>query len=73
MTDEQFVIVKESLARLEANMTALVGNGQPGRITKVEADVEDLKSSNNKRIGFTSAFAFIVTGWEVVKHFWKIT
>lgn len=73
MTDEQFVEIKGSLARVETLMGTLVGNGQPGRIDVIETDIKDLQRNDNIRTGATSAFAFIFTGWEVVKHFWKVT
>lgn len=63
----------QTLAGLKTSMDSLVGNGQPGRISIIESDIEDLKSSNNKRIGAASAFASIITGWEVCKHFFKIS
>lgn len=34
--------VTESLARLETHMENLVGNGQPGRVTKLEEKVDSL-------------------------------
>lgn len=43
MDHEEFQTkVVESLARLETNMENLVGNGQPGRVTKLEEEVKDL-------------------------------
>lgn len=36
MTSEQYDKIVASLSRLETNMESLVGNGQPGRITKIE-------------------------------------
>jgi len=42
--DTQFKMhVMESLGRLEANMTSLCGNGQPGRVSKLEAKVDKLE------------------------------
>lgn len=34
--------VVESLARLETHMEDLVGNGQPGRVAKIEGRIEKL-------------------------------
>lgn len=43
MEHEEFQTkVVESLARLETHMTSLVGNGQKGRVTKLEEAVESL-------------------------------
>lgn len=69
MTDEQFVDIKESLARLETNMQTLVGNGNPGMIQIMQEDIKDLQSSDAKRTGATAAFAFLITSWEFFKHF----
>ena len=41
--DEYKLHVIDALARLETNMQTLVGNGQPGRIGKLEGAVESLK------------------------------
>lgn len=44
MEPQEFQLhVIESLARLETNMTTLVGNGQPGRVTKLEDRVDSLR------------------------------
>ncbi len=46
MNPEEFQLhVIDSLARLNTNMTSLVGNGQPGRIHIIEATLEDLKKA----------------------------
>ncbi len=37
--------VIDSLARLETTMESLAGNGQPGRVGKLEDTVEDLKKA----------------------------
>lgn len=43
MTDEEFKLhVVEALAKLDANMKSLIGNGQPGRIEKLETDVKSI-------------------------------
>lgn len=38
--------VIDALARLETDMKRLVGNGQPGRISLIETDVETLKKGS---------------------------
>lgn len=44
MTPEEFQLhVIDVLARLDENMESLVGNGQPGRVTKLEDKVEALQ------------------------------
>ena len=44
MTDQEFKDhVTDLLARLDTKMTALVGNGQPGRISQIEAQLEIVK------------------------------
>lgn len=43
MTPDDFQShVIDSLARLETHMTSLIGNGQPGRVTKLEKAVAGL-------------------------------
>jgi hypothetical protein len=43
MDTEEFQLhVVKALARLDANMKTLIGNGQPGRIEKIEIDVKSL-------------------------------
>lgn len=44
MNQEEFQLhVIDVLARLDENMESLVGNGQPGRVTKLEDKVEALQ------------------------------
>lgn len=44
MTDEEFKLhVVDVLGRLDTNMKGLVGNGQPGRVDKLESAVKDLE------------------------------
>jgi hypothetical protein len=62
----------QQLAVVCEGMEKLLGNGQPGIIKNMQNDIDDLKADNNKRLGATGAFAFLVTGWEVLKHFLKI-
>lgn len=42
-TDEFQIHVVETLARLDTHMESLVGNGQPGRVTKLETAVDSLR------------------------------
>jgi len=59
MTQDDFQShVIEALARLDTHMESLVGNGQPGRVGKLEEKVDDLS-----RIRW--AFGGIVTGISV--------
>jgi hypothetical protein len=52
MTDDQFKLhVVDALARVETKVTDLVGNGQPGRVTNLEAAVKKLQR-----------FSWIITG-----------
>ena len=46
ITEPDFQLhVIDALARLETNLKALTGNGQPGRVGKLETDVEALKKA----------------------------
>lgn len=40
-----------SVASLDAKMTAVLGNGQPGRLQILEQDVRELKSDSDKDKG----------------------
>jgi hypothetical protein len=63
----------KTLSALAADMKTLVGNGKQGRIDKIEDDVEQIQAHQNYAMGATGAFSFLIAGWEVFKHFWKIT
>ena len=43
--DEFQLKVVESLGRLEAKIETLTGNGQPGRVGKLEDQVDDLRKA----------------------------
>jgi len=60
-----------SLAKLETNMESLVGNGQPGRMSKIEDKVDLLEDSisslrtrqswwNGLLIGISTTFSAII-------------
>lgn len=51
----------ERLARLETNMTTLVGNGQPGRITLLEQAVTKLQQWRWKLAGVAAAVSCVVS------------
>ncbi|MGH9404395.1 MAG: hypothetical protein ACRD3D_01005 [Terriglobia bacterium] len=56
MTDQAFQEhVIDSLARLETDMRALVGNGQPGRVDKIEAEISSLQESRARGRGAIAA------------------
>lgn len=40
--------VIDTLARLDTNMTSLIGNGQPGRISKIETSITDTNTAVDK-------------------------
>lgn len=52
--------VIESLARLETHMEGLVGNGQPGRVTKLEEKVDGLSKWRWMLIGGAIALSAII-------------
>jgi hypothetical protein len=64
---------KGTLSSLSADMKTLVGNGKEGRIDKIESDIDSLQAHQNYAMGATGAFSFLVAGWEVFKHFWKVS
>jgi hypothetical protein len=58
MTNDEFQAhVVEELAVLKTHMVSLVGNGQPGRIAKLEDAVNDHQRSINIARGMGAAIA----------------
>jgi len=54
--DDQFQQhIAEALGRIEATLTSLAGNGQPGRVGKLENDVDDLKKARWYMAGVVGA------------------
>lgn len=49
------------VATLQTQMKALVGNGQPGRITQIEVAVERLKAFRWKTLGVVTAISTGIT------------
>ena len=60
--------VGEDVATLKNQVTSLVGNGQPGRIDKVEADVDSLKNAKNYAMGFGAGLIFLEGAFHYVLH-----
>lgn len=60
MTPEQWDFVQRKLAVLETQMTALVGNGQPGRLTYLENKVR-----NHERLIWVSVGAAALAGFGI--------
>jgi hypothetical protein len=57
------------LAALDSKMDSLVGAaGQPGRITKVEDDVDALKASKNYLWGFGAGLVFVEGAVHFLMH-----
>lgn len=56
----------ERLTRLEENLRLLrhdlIGDGQPGRIQKIESDVSHLRAEYHRQRGIFAAISFIVSG-----------
>lgn len=70
--------IEERVGRIDMNLELLrkelLGNGQPGRLTKLEDDVEQLKSANSHRMGAQSVlviFASAATTWLLGKLGWR--
>jgi hypothetical protein len=51
----------ERLASLETSMRSLVGNGQPGRITKIEEDLDSLKGFRYWTLGAGAVLSALIT------------
>lgn len=63
--DAKLDTIKEMVIRHDTHMTGLLGNGQPGRITVMEATIDDLKHDRDKAKGWIAGILFIgtVLGW----------
>lgn len=66
---EELMEQGKTLSSLNTKVESLVGNGQPGRIDKIETDVKDLQASKNQALGVASGFGFLAGLWEIIK--WK--
>lgn len=72
--DEQFrLYVMEVLGELQAGMKSLVGNGQPGRVSKLEAKVDRLEWYLALAIGGGVASSFILNwGWKLASAYFHL-
>jgi hypothetical protein len=62
LTQEDFQIhVVDSLARLDAKLESLAGNGQPGRVGKLENQLEDLKAARWTIGGIATGIAITIS------------
>jgi len=67
MTQDEFQLhVIETLGRLDEKLASLAGNGQPGRVGRLEDQVEDLKQA---RWTIAGAIIAIGTGITSLIHF----
>lgn len=61
MTDLEFrEHVIGSLAELKADMKTLIGNGQPGRVGKLEAAVAKLENWQSKQTGIVIGVSSVI-------------
>jgi hypothetical protein len=58
----QHTEVMEAVAVLQTQMKSLLGNGQPGRITVIEAGLAKLKRSRYIEFGYASALGTMLYG-----------
>jgi hypothetical protein len=72
--NENARVTGERLASVETSMNALVGNGQPGRITNIETDVDTLKGWKESLVGLWALVAALGSivgsgGMWIIEHF----
>jgi hypothetical protein len=67
---ENAVATGERLSALETSMKALLGNGQPGRITGIEDAVRDLQAWRWKMLGICTGASSVVSviGYLILHH-----
>jgi hypothetical protein len=69
MTEEQYSKIIDSLARLETHVGSLVGNGTPGRVGRLELDVDELKKDRWKLGGAISGIS--IAGSSIIHFLFK--
>lgn len=70
MEHEDFQVkVLEGLTRLETHMEVLIGNGQPGKITLMENDINDLKQKSWKTSGIVIGISGVLSAVGAAIHF----
>lgn len=62
---------RESQARVEGRLTDLLGNGQPGRIGRIESEVARLTGTVNRLKGAGAVMAALGTGAAALLHFFR--
>jgi|SRR5947209_8319494 len=65
--DERLDVIQPQIATLSSEMKDLLGNGKPGRIRTLEADVAALKTRKAWLNGYT-AFVVSISGVLLVLH-----
>lgn len=63
--DDKFEETFQRLSVVETQLAPLFDNGQPGRISKVEDDIEEMKLHQAKQFGW---FAGVAASFELVWH-----
>ncbi len=68
--------VLERLTKIQTQVTALVGNGQPGTISKMEDRLRLVENNQNNMRGrmtvISALGAFVGAGIDLlIRHFWK--
>ena len=62
--------IQKRLTRVETHTESLVGNGQPGRVGKLEDEVDDMKYKSAKQLGWLAGVvATLEVGWHAIEHF----
>lgn len=61
--------LSQDLAHMKAHVEGLIGNGQPGRISVIEADVDDLKTAKAGMKGYLAGLGAALTLLGAALHF----
>ena len=74
--ESRFDEIAPAIARLETQMTTLVGNGKPGRVTVLEEEVEALKLKKSWLSGYVafvvSATAILLAVHDHILHYFHL-
>lgn len=76
-TIERIVRLEGAIVRIEGSVASLLkvllGNGQPGRLTSIEARLNELEQFKWKALGVLSAITFLALQiFPLLKYFFKI-
>jgi hypothetical protein len=71
MNDEVMRILNDqsqAIGRIEGHLQTLVGNGQPGKIARLEDRINSLEGAKNYAVGFGAGLVFLEGAFHYIMH-----